>query len=168
MQVYCEQDTLVTQVLYEYFQTQELDSRCFELEHEFAVIATMIEQHGFHFNERAAFGLVNVLKTKRAEIHDQLQEVFHQLFKRESRIKQENVLRTKSFYLIPVRGNKPHGVYESVTLKLVSRLPKRETKRSTMRFLKSLVKNIRKLSYSVSTKCSTNALGKLLKVKKRG
>ena len=76
MQVYCEQDTLVTQVLYEYFQTQELDSRCFELEHEFAVIATMIEQHGFHFNERAAFGLVNVLKTKRAEIHDQLQEVF--------------------------------------------------------------------------------------------
>ena len=36
----------------------------------------MIEQHGFHFNERAAFGLVNVLKTKRAEIHDQLQEVF--------------------------------------------------------------------------------------------
>ena len=58
------------------FKRKDWTPGCFELEHEFAVIATMIEQHGFHFNERAAFGLVNVLKTKRAEIHDQLQEVF--------------------------------------------------------------------------------------------
>ena len=76
MQVYCEQDTLVTKVLYEYFQTQELDPRCFQLEHEFAAIMTMQEDFGFPFNERAAFALVNTLKTRRSEIHDQLQEVF--------------------------------------------------------------------------------------------
>jgi DNA polymerase I-like protein with 3'-5' exonuclease and polymerase domains len=76
MQVYCEQDTLVTKVLYEYFQTQELDPRCFELEHEFAAIMTMQEEFGFPFDERAAFGLVNKLKTRRSEIHDELQEVF--------------------------------------------------------------------------------------------
>ena len=76
MQVYCEQDTLVTKALYEYFETQELAPECFKLEHEFAVIATMIEQHGFCFNEKAAFGLVNALKVKRSEIYDQLQEVF--------------------------------------------------------------------------------------------
>ena len=99
------------------------------MEHEFAVVATMIEQHGFHFNERAAFGLVNVLKTKRSEIHDQLQEVFPPIVQERTSDKTGNVLRTKSFYLIPVRGNKRHGVYESVTLKLVSRLPKKGTKR---------------------------------------
>ncbi|REJ61409.1 MAG: DNA polymerase [Bacteroidetes bacterium] len=76
MQVYCEQDTLVTKVLYEYFQTQELDPRCFQLEHEFAAIMTMQEDFGFPFNERAAFALVNTLKARRSEIHDQLQEVF--------------------------------------------------------------------------------------------
>ena len=76
MQSYCEQDTLVTLVLYQYFQTQQLDQRCFDLEHEFAHIATMIEAHGFPFNERAAFGLVNTLKTKRTEIYEKLQEVF--------------------------------------------------------------------------------------------
>ena len=76
MQVYCEQDTLVTLRLWEYFQTQEIDPRCFELEHEFATIMTMQEQHGFDFNIRAAFALVNELKTKRAEIDEKLQEVF--------------------------------------------------------------------------------------------
>ena len=76
MQVYCEQDTLVTKVLYEYFQTQDLDPRCFQLEHEFAAIMTMQEDFGFPFNERAAFALVNTLKARRSEIHDQLQEVF--------------------------------------------------------------------------------------------
>ena len=76
MQVYCEQDTLVTKVLYEYFQTQELDPRCFELEHEFAAIMTMQEEFGFPFDERSAFALVNTLKTRRSEIDEQLQEVF--------------------------------------------------------------------------------------------
>ncbi|REK62576.1 MAG: DNA polymerase [Bacteroidetes bacterium] len=76
MQVYCEQDTLVTKVLYEYFLTQELDPRCFQLEHEFAAIMTMQEDFGFPFDERSAFALVNTLKTRRSEIDEQLQEVF--------------------------------------------------------------------------------------------
>ena len=76
MQTYCEGDTLVTQELYRYFLTQPLDSRCRELEHEFAKVMALQESFGFPFNERAAFALVNTLKARRSEIDDQLQEVF--------------------------------------------------------------------------------------------
>ena len=76
MQAYCEGDTLVSLALYEYFLTQSFDKRCQELEHEFACIMTMMETFGFPFNERAAYALVNTLKTRRDTIYDQLQEVF--------------------------------------------------------------------------------------------
>lgn len=76
MQKYCEQDTLVSLKLFEYFQTQDLDPRCQELEHEFAKVMALQEDFGFPFNEKAAFALVNDLKVKREEINDKLQEVF--------------------------------------------------------------------------------------------
>lgn len=76
MQVYCERDTLVSLKLYEYFQTQPLELRCQELEHEFAKIMARQEQFGFPFDEKKAFALVNMLKVKRDEINDKLQEVF--------------------------------------------------------------------------------------------
>ena len=76
MQEYCENDTLVSLELYKYFQTQELDPRCYELEHHFAIIMTLQENYGFPFNEKEAYALVNTLKTRRTEIDDQLQEVF--------------------------------------------------------------------------------------------
>jgi hypothetical protein len=76
MQTYCEGDTLVSLKLYEYLNQQPLDARCYELEHEFAVIMSKQESFGFPFNERAAFALVNELKAKRSEIDEQLQEVF--------------------------------------------------------------------------------------------
>lgn len=76
MQTYCEGDTLVSLKLYEYFQTQPLDPRCQELEHEFAKIMARQEQFGFPFDERKAFALVNMLKVKRDEINEKLQEVF--------------------------------------------------------------------------------------------
>jgi DNA polymerase I-like protein with 3'-5' exonuclease and polymerase domains len=76
MQTYCEGDTLVSLKLYEYFQTQPLDPRCQELEHEFAKVMARQEQFGFPFDERKAFALVNMLKVKRDEINDKLQEVF--------------------------------------------------------------------------------------------
>ena len=41
MQTYCEGDTLVSLELYKYFQTQEIDPRCFELEHNFAIIMSL-------------------------------------------------------------------------------------------------------------------------------
>jgi DNA polymerase I len=76
MQTYCEGDTLVSLRLHEYFLTQELDSRCHELEHEFAKVMALQEEFGFPFNERAAFALVNTLKARRAELDSQLQDVF--------------------------------------------------------------------------------------------
>jgi DNA polymerase I-like protein with 3'-5' exonuclease and polymerase domains len=76
MQKYCEGDTLVSLDLYNYFQTQPLDKRCHELEHEFAKVMARQEDFGFPFNEKAAFALVNTLKTRRAEINDELQQVF--------------------------------------------------------------------------------------------
>jgi len=76
MQTYCSGDTLVSLALFNYFQTQDLDPRCQELEHEFAKVMAMQEEFGFPFDERKAFALVNELKVKRDEINDRLQEVF--------------------------------------------------------------------------------------------
>ena len=76
MQKYCENDTLVSLELYNYFQTQGIDPRCYQLEHNFAIIMSLQEHFGFPFNEKAAFALVNTLKARRAEIDDELQETF--------------------------------------------------------------------------------------------
>ena len=76
MQTYCVGDVDVTDRLYNYLQTQEADPRSVELEHEFAKVMAMQESFGFPFNERAAYALVNTLKARRDEIHDQLTEVF--------------------------------------------------------------------------------------------
>jgi DNA polymerase-1 len=76
MQTYCIGDVSVSTELYKYFLTQPLDPRCHELEHEFAKIMALQEEFGFPFNEKAAFALVNTLKARRAEIDDQLQEIF--------------------------------------------------------------------------------------------
>ena len=76
MSVYCEGDVAVTHELYRYLQLQEADPRSVELEHEFAKVMAMQEGFGFPFNERAAYALVNTLKIRRDEIHDQLTEVF--------------------------------------------------------------------------------------------
>ena len=76
MQKYCEGDTLVSLELFKYFETQSLDSRCYDLEHDFARIMARQEAFGFPFDEKKAFALVNELKKQRAEIDDQLQKVF--------------------------------------------------------------------------------------------
>ena len=76
MQKYCENDTLVSLELYNYLASQKLDPRCYELEHNFAVLMTLQEDYGFPFNEKAAYALVNTLKTRHTEIDEQLQKVF--------------------------------------------------------------------------------------------
>jgi len=76
MQKYCEGDTLVSLELFKYFETQSLDPRCFNLEHDFARIMARQESFGFPFDEKKAFALVNNLKSRRGEIDDELQEVF--------------------------------------------------------------------------------------------
>jgi DNA polymerase I-like protein with 3'-5' exonuclease and polymerase domains len=76
MQVYCEQDTLVSLKLYEYMLSQDADPRSVELEHQFATVIQQQEQFGFPFNEKAAYALVNTLKAKRGELAEELQRVF--------------------------------------------------------------------------------------------
>ena len=76
MQKYCEGDTLVSLELFKYFETQSLDPRCYNLEHDFARIMARQEAFGFPFDEKKAFALVNNLKSRRGEIDDELQEVF--------------------------------------------------------------------------------------------
>ena len=95
MQKYCEGDTLVSLELYNYFQTQPLDKRCHELEHEFAKIMARQEDYGFPFNEKAAFALVNSLKARRAEINDELQQVFPPITEERVSAKTGRVLKPK-------------------------------------------------------------------------
>jgi DNA polymerase I-like protein with 3'-5' exonuclease and polymerase domains len=94
MQIYCEGDTLVSLELYNYFLTQFLDPRCHELEHEFAKVMAKQEEFGFPFNERAAYALVNTLKTRRSEIDDELQQVFPPLV--EERVSEKTGRKLKS------------------------------------------------------------------------
>jgi DNA polymerase I-like protein with 3'-5' exonuclease and polymerase domains len=76
MQTYCEGDVLVSTKLYEYLSCQEIDHRCLELEHQFALVMAEQEAFGFPFNEKAAYALVNTLKARRSELEDRLQETF--------------------------------------------------------------------------------------------
>ena len=95
MQTYCEGDTLVSLELYNYMLTQEIDPRAFELEHEFCRIMAKQEKFGFPFNEKAAYALVNVLKSRRTEIDDQLQEVFPPIKEERISAKTGKPLKTK-------------------------------------------------------------------------
>lgn len=95
MQDYCIGDTLVTQKLYEYLLTQELNPRCHELEHEFAKVMALQEEFGFPFNEKAAFALVNTLKALRGELDDQLQEIFPPIVEERISAKTGRKLKTK-------------------------------------------------------------------------
>jgi len=76
MQEYCEQDTVVTHNLYDYFLAQKMDKRSLLLEHEFAKVISLQERFGFPFNSKAAYALVNDLKAKRSELEDSLQKTF--------------------------------------------------------------------------------------------
>lgn len=76
MQYYCEGDVKVSIELYKYMLSQQADKRSLDLEHKFALIMDKQENFGFPFNEKAAYALVNTLKTKRNEINDKLQIVF--------------------------------------------------------------------------------------------
>jgi len=95
MQTYCEGDTLVSMELYNYMLTQEISTRAFDLEHEFCRIMAEQEKFGFPFNEKAAYALVNVLKARRTEIDDQLQDVFPPIKEERISAKTGKPLKTK-------------------------------------------------------------------------
>jgi len=95
MQKYCEGDTLVSLELFKYFETQSLDPRCFNLEHDFARIMARQESFGFPFDEKKAYALVNTLKARRGEIDDELQEVFPPISEERFSEKTGKKLKTK-------------------------------------------------------------------------
>ena len=95
MQKYCENDTLVSLELYNYLASQKLDSRCYELEHNFSVLMTLQEDYGFPFNEKAAYALVNTLKTRHTEIDEQLQKVFPPITEERISVKTGKKLKDK-------------------------------------------------------------------------
>ena len=95
MQEYCIGDTLVTQELYLYLLTQDLDPRCHELEHEFAKVMALQEDFGFPFDEKKAFALVNTLKARTTELNDQLQEVFPPIVEERISAKTGRALKAK-------------------------------------------------------------------------
>jgi len=95
MQEYCIGDTLVTQKLYEYLLTQDLEPRCHELEHEFAKVMALQEDFGFPFDEKKAFALVNTLKARTTELNDQLQGVFPPIVEERISAKTGRALKAK-------------------------------------------------------------------------
>ena len=77
---YCIQDTLVTQKLYEYLETQfkqqKFDKRSIELEHKVQEIIYKQTENGFKLDEREAIFLLARLKGKLSYIENELQSVF--------------------------------------------------------------------------------------------
>ncbi len=77
MQEYCVQDVKVTTKLYQALTDRKYSETAISLEHKFGGIIHFQERHGFLFDQDKAMGLVADLTTKRAEIEDKLQKVFH-------------------------------------------------------------------------------------------
>ena len=76
MEAYCRQDVVVCEALYNFLKPHEWPERAIELEHKMAVIAEEIGNNGWTFDERAAASLYGQLSRRRAELDDELQNLF--------------------------------------------------------------------------------------------
>ena len=76
MMDYCEQDTRVTQLLYDSLLAEEWDQKCIELEHEFAWCIQKMETNGFAFDLDAARALYVTLSTRKLDLIEQLKVMF--------------------------------------------------------------------------------------------
>lgn len=76
MKKYCERDVLVTFKLFQYLLKSSPSKAMMALEHNFARIIRYQELRGFGFDVHTALDLVADLTTRRAEIKDELQELF--------------------------------------------------------------------------------------------
>ena len=91
---YCKQDTHVTYALYEYLIKQNPDVRMSMLEHRFASLMRQQESNGFPFDEEKANKLSAELMIRRAELGDELQQLF-----------KPTVVETKSFWWLAPDGS---------------------------------------------------------------
>ena len=95
MLLYCEQDVRVTLQLFQFIQKQNYAESALKLEHDFALAINKQVRAGFPFDVDACLDLVDVLRTKKDELHAKVMEVFPP-------IKQESVF-------VPKVNNKARG-----------------------------------------------------------
>lgn len=73
---YCEQDVKVTRDLYRHLMSKEVSPQMIELEHRFAFAMRAQNHNGFPFNIKEAEKLCAELTCRRAELKEELQELF--------------------------------------------------------------------------------------------
>ena len=76
MEEYCAQDVLVTFKLFEYLKAKKGSQQMMWLEHNFARVIRKQEENGWPFDVEKANGLTETLMVRRAELKDDLQEMF--------------------------------------------------------------------------------------------
>jgi|TARA_B110000459_G_scaffold46278_1_gene51413 DNA polymerase-1 len=76
MQDYCEQDVHVVVDLFSHFMEGKPSSDMLYLEHDFANLMTLQEMNGWPFNIEKANALTEELMARRAELRDELQDMF--------------------------------------------------------------------------------------------
>jgi DNA polymerase I-like protein with 3'-5' exonuclease and polymerase domains len=73
---YCVQDIEVTHKLYEKILSKNYSEEAIQLEHDFAYVMFLMEQHGFAFDEKKAHELHARLGQRRLELERELQVIF--------------------------------------------------------------------------------------------
>jgi DNA polymerase I len=76
MRKYCERDTIVTQILFDYLMGSNPSGEMLAIEHWFAFLMRLQEKKGFAFDIEKAEKLELKLASKRAELLDRLQKEF--------------------------------------------------------------------------------------------
>ena len=76
MRKYCERDTIVTQLLYDYLMSSKPSSQMLAIEHWFAYLMRLQEKQGFAFDLEKAEKLEMKLASVRADLLDKLQKEF--------------------------------------------------------------------------------------------
>ena len=76
MRKYCERDTIVTQLLYDYLMSSKPSSQMLGIEHWFAYLMRLQEKQGFAFDIEKAEKLEMKLASVRADLLDKLQKEF--------------------------------------------------------------------------------------------
>ena len=103
MQKYCEQDVEVNSLFYDVIKKKNYSQQSLDLEHQFAHVIFMQEQHGFYFNTEAAEKLLIILIKRRLELEEELQLAFPEWQKDLGEF-------------IPARNNKNKGYIKGIAI----------------------------------------------------
>ena len=101
MQRYCEQDVMVTKVLYNLLKSKNISEEAIKLEHQFAQIIFNQEQRGVYFDKDRAIELTSKLVDEKYKLEEKLKEAFP-----------PEIIQTE---FIPKVNNKKRGYVKGVT-----------------------------------------------------